>query len=500
VEGQLSLSELNSLVKETLQVAFPEQVWVIAEIGEMKVNRNGHCYLELVEKDQDSEEITARAKATIWSWQFRFIQPYFETTTGQTLSAGLRVLISVSVEFHEVYGYSLNIKDIDPTYTLGDLARKRMEIIRRLTDEGVIDMNKEIPIPDVPSKIAVISSPTAAGYEDFINQLTNNHAGYRFYTKLFPATMQGNDAPGSMMAALDFIYEFEHLFDVVVIIRGGGSQLDLTCFDDYELALNIAQFPLPVLTGIGHEKDDTIADLVANTRLKTPTAVAEFLISKYDEASSEIEEVESAFFDSVTNRLNEENKRIESAVRLLKPLVNARIERTGHLLDRHNRQVRSMIKEGMNQQHFRLIQFGDYLKSESHSYLKVKNSELLSLTNKTSFRSKFGLVSEKQFIEEDEHRLIRGVKQMLKKQSGKLELLLKTKQLVDPKTILNRGFSITMKDGKAIKNSNELENGDQLETILAHGKVKSTVEKGLPQPLPGRGVKESYLGKKEHEK
>jgi exodeoxyribonuclease VII large subunit len=480
MEGQLSLSELNSLVKETLQIAFPEQVWLVAEIGEMKVNRNGHCYLELVEKDNESEEITARAKATIWSWQFRFIQPYFETATGQTLTAGLKVLISVSIEFHEVYGYSLNIKDIDPTYTLGDIARKRMEIIRRLTDEGVIDMNKEIPIPDVPSKIAIISSPTAAGYEDFIIQLTNNQAGYHFYTKLFSATMQGNDAAGSMMAALDYIYEFEHLFDIVVIIRGGGSQLDLTCFDDYELAINIAQFPLPVLTGIGHEKDDTIADLVANTRLKTPTAVAEFLIGKYDEVASEIEELESSFFDLVTDRLNDENKRIESAIRLLKPLVNSRIERANHKLQYQSRSVKSLIKEVLNRQQFKMVQFTDYLKSGCHSYYKIKNNDLHSLATKTSFRSKFGLESEKQVIEEDERRLFRGMKQVFEKQSGRLQLLEKTKQLVDPKTILDRGFSITLKDGKAVKNSSELEEGQQIETILAQGKVKSVVEKASP--------------------
>jgi len=476
VEGQLSLSELNSLVKETLQVAFPEQVWVVAEIAEMKVNRNGHCYLELVEKDQESEEITARAKATIWSWQFRFIQPYFETSTGQALSAGLRVLISVSVEFHEVYGYSLNIKDIDPTYTLGDMARRRMEIIRRLTDEGVIDMNKEIPIPDVPSRIAVISSPTAAGYEDFINQLANNQAGYRFYTKLFASTMQGNDAPASIMAALDYIYEFEHLFDVVVIIRGGGSQLDLSCFDDYELALNIAQFPLPVLTGIGHEKDDTIADMVANTRLKTPTAVAEFLIGKYDEVASEIEELESAFFDQISTRMSEENQRIDNAIRLLKPLVSSKIDRANFELKQQSQSITATVKEILNRQQFRIIQFSDFLKAECHSYLKVKNNELLSLTTQTSFRSKYGLVGEKQAIEEDERRLLRGVKQLLGKQSDKLELLLKTKQLVDPKTILERGFSITLKDGKAVKNSDELENGDELETILAQGKIRSRVE------------------------
>ncbi|HNW52181.1 MAG TPA: exodeoxyribonuclease VII large subunit [Prolixibacteraceae bacterium] len=474
MEGQLSLTELNSLIRETLQVTFPEQIWVVAEISELKVNRNGHCYLELVEKE--NEEITARARATIWSWQFRFIQPYFETTTGQALTAGIRVLVSVSVEFHEVYGYSLNIKDIDPSYTLGDMARKRTEIIRRLTDEGIIDMNKEIPFPDVPLRIAVISSPTAAGYEDFMNQLDNNQSGYCFYTKLFPATMQGNDSANSIMSALDFIYEFEDLFDIVVIIRGGGSQLDLACFDDYNLASHIAQFPLPVLTGIGHEKDDTITDQVAHTRLKTPTAVAEFLIGKYDEAASEIEELESAFFGYVNEKLNEEKQRINHAARLLKPLVSSTMEKNRKQLSLLHAETKSLAREEMQQQQFRLTQMTDLLKSGCHSLFRIKNKEFRSTAQNANYKIKSEFNSEIQKLSSSQNRLQISTRQLIDKQKDQLRLYDKTRQLVDPKSILDRGFSITLKNGKAVKDSDELEEGEQMETIFAHGKTKSIVK------------------------
>ena len=203
---QLKLSELNGLVKKAIGEAFTTPVWVICEISELKINRNGHCYMVLIEKEENGDAILAQAKATIWSYTFRMLQPYFESTTGQQLTEGLKVLVSVSVEFHELYGFSLNIRDIDPTYTLGDMARRRREIISRLQSEGVADMNKELELPLVPQRIAIISSPTAAGYQDFVDQLVSNPAKYHFYTKLFPAVMQGNQAELSIIGALEQIY------------------------------------------------------------------------------------------------------------------------------------------------------------------------------------------------------------------------------------------------------------------------------------------------------
>ena len=237
----------------------------------------GHCYLELVEKEDT--KTTAQIKATIWAYEYRKLGNKFEKTAQEPLKAGMKVLLMVEVTFHEVYGLSLNIRDIDPAYTMGEMARKKKEVIDRLRKEGVMEFNKSLPLPLVPQRAAVISSPTAAGYGDFFTQLDNNLYGYKFTHMLFPAMMQGQEAESSIISALDQIRKKKGLFDVVVIIRGGGSVIDLNCFDGYELASQTARFPLPVITGIGHEKDDTVVDMVAHTKLKTPTAVAEFLIS-----------------------------------------------------------------------------------------------------------------------------------------------------------------------------------------------------------------------------
>ncbi len=294
-ESQLSLLELNQLIKDTLDDAFATPVWVKAEISEMTVNRTGHCYLELVDVDPSSKEVLARARATIWSYSFRMLRPYFETTTGQSFTQGIKILVSVKVEYHPVYGMSLNIRDIDPSYTMGDMARKRREIIVQLQEDGVYDMNRELELPLVPQRVAIISSPTAAGLQDFMDQLNNNQRNIQFYTKLFPAVMQGTETAGSIINALELVFQYEDFFDVVCIIRGGGAQLDLASFDNYELAYHVAQFPVPVITGIGHDKDETVIDLVAHTKMKTPTAVAEFLINGAETFEQMLLELEARF-------------------------------------------------------------------------------------------------------------------------------------------------------------------------------------------------------------
>jgi exodeoxyribonuclease VII large subunit len=273
----ISLFDLNNQVKRTLKERFAEPVWVTAEIASIQENRSGHCYLELIDKPEGEDNPVAVAKGTIWAFTYRMLKPYFETTTGRSLERGMKVLVQVEVIFHELYGFSLNIKDINPTFTIGDLERKKREIIEQLEREGIIDMNQRLELSLLPKNIAVISSPTAAGLGDFINQLERNSYGYKFHIKLFPAVMQGEKTTESVIAALDRIYEYEYLFDVVVIIRGGGAQSDLGCFDSYDMAANVAQFPIPVIAGIGHERDETIVDRVAFMRVKTPTAAAAVL-------------------------------------------------------------------------------------------------------------------------------------------------------------------------------------------------------------------------------
>ncbi|MHB8882122.1 MAG: exodeoxyribonuclease VII large subunit [Thermodesulfovibrionales bacterium] len=273
----LSLSELNGLIKAAITGSLPDTYWVVAEIADIKQNQKGHCYLELVEKKEHTT--VAQIRATIWVYEYRAISSRFLKATGEALRQGMKVLFLASVSYHEVYGLSLGIKDIDPTYTLGEMARKKKEVVERLRKEGLLDLNKARELPLLPRRIAVISSPTAAGYSDFFRHLDTNPYGYWFGHTLFPALMQGPEAEQSILSALLSIQKKSAAFDCVVIIRGGGSVIDLNCFDSYALAARVAAFPLPVITGIGHEKDDTVVDLVAHTRMKTPTAVAEFLIS-----------------------------------------------------------------------------------------------------------------------------------------------------------------------------------------------------------------------------
>ncbi|MDA3817848.1 MAG: exodeoxyribonuclease VII large subunit [Prolixibacteraceae bacterium] len=478
MDSQITLQELNSLIQENLQISFPDQIWVTAEIGELKVNRNGHCYIELVAKDKNTDTIVARSRATIWAWQFRFIQPYFETTTGQALTSGINVLVSVTVEFHNVYGLSLNIKDIDPAYTLGDMARKRQQVIDRLTKEGIFDMNRELEFPEIPSRIAIISSPTAAGYQDFMNQLTSNRAGYQFYTKLFEATMQGNNCSVSITEALDFVYAYEDLFDVVVIIRGGGSQMDLSCFDDYELSAHIAQFPIPVLTGIGHEKDESVADMVAFQKLKTPTAVAEFLIERMENTEDHVNELEQFFIKEVNELLSREKQRVEDATRLFKPLIKSNIERSSYRLGNLASRVKPLIGDIIEQERFTLSNQSEKLKNLSLSFFKDSKNKLQELTSETVYINKITNQISLQNLTEKEQKLKHLSARTFENELHKIDWLERNKKLIDPKNIMKRGFSITKKNGKAIKNASQLDDGDTIENVFYKGKVESVVKKG----------------------
>ncbi|MDR2385305.1 MAG: exodeoxyribonuclease VII large subunit [Tannerella sp.] len=310
--GVMSLSELNCLVKTAVYEMLPETYWIRAEISDVRINSSsGHCYLEFVEKDEKSNQISAKARGTIWVRNFQIIKPYFEQETRQPFISGIKVLVNVSVEFHELYGYSLNVSDIDPSYTLGDMMRKRNEIIERLKKEGIFTLNKELPFPILPQQIALITSPTAAGYEDFTHQLATNEQGFQFYIKLFPALMQGEKTEESIISALEQIYPHKEKFDVVIIIRGGGSTSELSSFDSYRLAANCAQFPLPIVTGIGHERDETVLDLVANVRLKTPTAVATFLIECIENEAERLDNWIS-FLTLIPDFLHSENEKISN--------------------------------------------------------------------------------------------------------------------------------------------------------------------------------------------
>lgn len=429
---ELSLQELSGRIRGAVNQAFPETYWVRAETSDVRTHlSSGHCYLEFIEKSPSTGQLLAKARASIWAKTFRMLKPYFETETGQAFASGLKVLVRVSVEYHEVYGFSLNVVDIDPAYTLGDMVRRRMEIIRQLQEEGVFTLNKELLLPALPQRIAVITSPTAAGYEDFLNQLAHNKRGYPFYTRLFPALMQGEKTEASVIAALERIYRHADCFDAVAIIRGGGATSDLNSFDSYLLAAHCAQFPLPILTGIGHERDDTIVDLVAHTRMKTPTAVAEFLIGRMDAAAEEVAGWQQAVSAWAIDRLTTQKNELQTLAARLPGLAAQRIER--------NRSALHLL--------------AGRLPAVASGWAARRQTEAETLRL----------------------RLKNGLSSLLSEKRRSIELTEQFVKMASPEYILRRGYSLTLKAGRIVKQAADVEPGEEITTRFADGELRSRV-------------------------
>lgn len=405
----MTLLELNGMVRTTLERGMRDEYWVEAELAEARETR-GHCYMELVQKDSLSNTPVAKASAKCWKQTWMLIQPYFERTTGQPLRAGMKLLLRVYPNFHEAYGFSWIVTDIDPTFTVGDLARRRQEIIAALKAQGIFDMNRQLELPMFAQRIAVISSQTAAGYGDFCNQLNDNPYGFRFHATLFPAVMQGEGVELSVIAALERIYEEVDNYDCVVIIRGGGATSDMSGFDTLALAENVAQFPLPVITGIGHDRDESVLDMVACIRVKTPTAAAAYLVSH-----------------------------------LLK---------VSDLIDNMNERMMRCATMRIEMQKMRLARLSERLPSV-FSLVKVKREAHLDALNS---------------------RLITYVRQFFDRQTHRLDMLGQRAAALDPKLLLSRGYSITIHNGKAVRDKDTLKPGDEIETIFEKGTVKSIVK------------------------
>jgi exodeoxyribonuclease VII large subunit len=475
MKQQFTLSGLNQSIKETLQETFPAPVWVVAEISELKENRTGHCYLELIEKEDNT--IIARSRATIWSYTYRMLKPYFETSTGQSFTQGIKILVQVSVEFHPSYGFSLNIKDIDPVYTVGDMAMQRKEIIERLKSEGIFDMNKELELPLVPQKIAIISSATAAGYQDFINQLESNENGFVFYTKLFEATMQGADTEPSIINALERIFQYEDFFDTVVIIRGGGATADLSSFDSYNLAFNITQFPLPVITGIGHEKDDTIIDLVAHTRMKTPTAAAEFLVAGVERFYEQLLYTENEVVQLVRSLIDEKQTRLEQNAERLNYTVSQFINEKQLRIARLGNELQQNVNQFSFKKRYELSNLKHDLESavsvwvvETKNRMERKRRILKRVAGESLLKENATLVHYRDLISAKARRIIST-------ESEKIKFSENSVRLLNPENILKRGYSLTFKNGEIVKSVAQLGVNDEIETRFAKGKVKSKIIK-----------------------
>ena len=387
-----TLRQLNLMVRDAIEMQMPDEYWVEAELSECR-ERGGHCYMELIEKDEQTNTPVARASAKCWRQTWQIIQPHFERVTGQPLHAGLKVLLRVYAQYHEAYGFSWIVTDIDPTYTIGDMARKRQEIIRQLKEEGIFDLQRELCIPLFAQRIAVISAAGAAGYGDFCRQLDDNEYGFKFEVTLFPAIMQGEQVERSIIDALNKIYSLTShpspltsQFDCVVIIRGGGATADLSGFDTLALAEHVAQFPIPIITGIGHDRDESSLDMVSNTRVKTPTAAATLLIDNLRQ---------------VLERLNTAQQRISLMGHII---IDAR-----HRIEMLQQRLSTAIERMMTNQKHRLSQ---------------------------------------------------------------IELLL---QSFDPQLLLSRGYSITLHHGRAVRDPRQLKAGDEIETRVEKGTIRSVV-------------------------
>jgi len=367
--NSITLSELTGRIQQIIKLNFDTTIWIRAEISELRENPNGHCYLEFIEKDEKSDSLIAKSKAIIWSSSYRMIKPYFENATGESLRAGIKVLVAVSIEYNGLYGFSLLVKDIDPTFTIGESAARRLKIIRQLEADGVADMNKQLELPSLIQRIAIISSPTAAGYGDFLDQIKSNTSGFVFYTHLFPAIMQGDQAETSIIEALDKIYSNITLFDVVVIIRGGGAVTDLACFDSYDLAINCAQFPLPILAGIGHQRDNTILDLVAYNSLKTPTAVAEFLIQRMQLIENDLFSTYNTLLNTVNRKINNEKQQLNNYQWRLKQLLKSKITVRAVSIERQISRLKNAVQKNISTQKNKVSLLEKSIEIHSPSFL-----------------------------------------------------------------------------------------------------------------------------------
>lgn len=423
-EQSLSLLQLARRVAALVQQPETQNVWVTAELSDVAV-RGGHCYMELLQKDDRGVQV-AKARGVIWASNFPAIDARFFAATGQRFASGLKVMLRVSASMHPVYGFSLQVSDINPDYTMGDLLRRRREILERLQKEGILNLNRELQwTTPVPQRIAIVSAPGAAGYGDFMNQLYNNPSRIRFVTQLFPAVMQGSTAPASIIAALDRVAAESHLWDCVVIIRGGGATSDLQAFEDYDLASNVAQFPLPVVIGIGHERDVTVLDYIANTRLKTPTAVAEWLVGLGENMLGTLQNLGQRILQISTERISGSKEQLAHAQGLLPVVSLGAIERATARLTRAASSLETLGARRLQPQLTRLGMLADTL-----------------------------AVSAAKAIERQ--------RQLLDSKATLLEAL-------SPTATLARGYSITRVDGHAVTDADSVPQGARVETTLARG-------------------------------
>lgn len=429
-DSPITLLDLMRRVGALVMVPSTQGIWITAELSDVAV-RGGHCYMELLQKDPATGQSVARARATMWANVHSRVATEFLAVTGQRFATGIKVMLRVSVQMHPVFGLSLNITAVNPEYTMGDLMRRRREILLRLQAEGILEANRQLPWPDVPCRIAVISAPGAAGYGDFLHQLYNNPSRLRFTTRLFPAVMQGERTPSAIISALDMIAAVQDEWDCVVIIRGGGATSDLMAFDDYNLAANIAQFPLPVVIGIGHERDITVLDYVANMRVKTPTAAAEWLIARGNAALERLSRLAADLHRAVSERVGGMKMQLAQYEALLPTLPLAALERARMRLDLTLPVVAQLPSQ--------------------HISPRLMVLDHIALTLGSASR------------------------EVSRRAVTRLDSLAAMVEALSPASVLRRGFTLTLRDGVTLRRPADVAIGDTIETVTADGSIISVV-------------------------
>ncbi|MBR1882981.1 MAG: exodeoxyribonuclease VII large subunit [Muribaculaceae bacterium] len=433
----LTLSQLNGRIRALLNDATVQGQWVLAETSDVQ-QRRGHCYLELVEKDAQNGAIVAKAQAVIWANVFARLSVLFQQVTGSPFGTGMKVMVRVSASFHEQYGMKLVISDINPDFTLGDMARQRKEIIERLTREGLIELNRQLEWPEVPQRIAIISAAGAAGYGDFMNQLHNNPYGLQFYTCLFQAVMQGSNTAPSVLTALRRIREHVSLFDCVVVIRGGGSTTDLNAFDNYDMAAAIATMPIPVIVGIGHERDVTVLDYVAAMRVKTPTAAAEWLIQRGAAALTRLADLGA-------------------------DLALA---------------VRDIVAHAREQ----LTYYASFIPSAARRVADTARLHISHLAHAIPLGVSNRLAGEQMRLAHNTELMRTTAASIMSREKMRLDALQEMFNLLSPRNILNRGYALLMSQGKFVTSVDNLHAGDELTVHLRDGRVRTVAKEVLKAP------------------
>lgn len=470
-----TLKQVAFSIKKTIEERYHQTYWVKAEMHKLNMYPSGHCFPELLQKEDG--KIVAQMTASIWKQNYQRINKRFVDVVKEPLREDSTLLMQVKIVFHETFGLSLQILDIDPNYALGELQRERQETLLRLQKENLLNLNQSLPFPLLPQRIALISADTSKGLSDFRKVIETNQWNYHFFTFLFQAYLQGDVAVASIQEQLKKIEKVKHHFDVVVIVRGGGGEVGLSCYNNFELCKSIAQFPLPVLTGIGHSTNMTVAEMVAYRNAITPTELGDFLIQSFHEFSVPVKDAIKTIRTYSKNILEQENKSLTSEVKLFKNVTTQRLNETKNHLVNASTSVKTNVKFSLLRERENIINSQKLIKRSAKELFSVESSRISNLIETVGKSIQFELKTKKGEIERTVELLPKVIQNKLNSQKNSLQQLEQSVKLMDPIQVLKRGYSITLMDGKTITENTEITQGKTIITKTYFGEIESQISK-----------------------